>query len=49
VLSEPSGKPFITLHGKARRKADELGMGELAVSLSDTREYAVAFVVGGNR
>lgn len=46
ILSERSGKPFVRLHGKAREKAAALGLGELAVSLSDSRDYAVAFVVG---
>lgn len=46
ILSERSGKPFVRLHGKARDRAAGLGLGELAVSLSDSRDYAVAFVVG---
>ncbi len=45
ILSEPSGKPVVNLHGKAREKADSLGLDGLAISLSDSREYAVAFVV----
>jgi holo-[acyl-carrier protein] synthase len=45
ILSERSGKPFIRLHGNARIKADALGLDELAISLSDSKEYAVAFVV----
>ena len=48
VLSESNGKPYIKLYGNARSKAEELGIGELAISLSDTHEYAVAFVVGGD-
>ncbi len=46
ILSERSGKPFVRLHGKAREKAAGLGLGELAVSLSDSKDYAIAFVVG---
>ena len=46
IDSESSGKPVIKLHGKARSKADSLGLNELAISLSDSREYSVAFVVG---
>ena len=45
IQSERSGKPFIQLYGKARQKADSLGFERLAISLSDSREYAVAFVV----
>lgn len=46
ILSEPSGKPVVNLYGKAREKADSLGLDGLAISLSDSKEYAVAFVVG---
>ncbi len=46
ILAEPSGKPVVNLSGKAQVKADDLGIGKLAISLSDTREHAVAFVVG---
>jgi holo-[acyl-carrier protein] synthase len=46
TLSEPSGKPFINLHGKALSRASSLGLATMAISLSHSREYAVAFVVG---
>ena len=46
ILAEPSGKPFVQLHGKARNKADDIGLNNLAISLSDSMEYAIAFVVG---
>ena len=46
ILSEPSGKPQIRLYGKAQKKANDLGLERLAISLSDSKEYAVAFVVG---
>jgi holo-[acyl-carrier protein] synthase len=46
ILAKPSGEPLVRLYGKARVKADSLGLGELAISLSHSREYAVAFVVG---
>ncbi|MFC2020252.1 holo-ACP synthase [Chloroflexota bacterium] len=49
ILAERSGKPLVHLHGKARDKADDLGLEELAISLSDSKEYAVAFVVGETR
>ena len=45
VLAERSGKPFVRLFGKAQHKADDLGLAEMAISLSDSKEYAVAFVV----
>ncbi|MFC2069769.1 holo-ACP synthase [Chloroflexota bacterium] len=46
IVSEPGGKPIVRLYGKAREKADSLGLDGLAISLSDSKEYAVAFVVG---
>ena len=45
ILAEPSGKPLVNLYGKAQDKADELGLAKLAISLSDSKEYAIAFVV----
>jgi holo-[acyl-carrier protein] synthase len=49
VLSDPSGKPSIRLYGKAQEQADSLGLDKLAISLSHSREYAIAFVVGETR
>ena len=46
IASESSGKPVVQLYGKARAKAESLGLKELAISLSDSRDYSVAFVVG---
>lgn len=46
IDSEKSGKPLVVLSGNARVRADELGIKELAISLSDTHDYAVAFVSG---
>ncbi len=49
ILAEPSGKPLVRLYGKAQARADSLGLGELAISLSDSKEYAIAFVVSETR
>ena len=46
ILAERSGKPWVRLSGKAQRRAEGLGLKDLAISLSHSREYAVAFVVG---
>ena len=46
VLPDPDGKPLVYLHGGAKRKADELRLCDLAISLSHSRDYAVASVVG---
>jgi len=47
VLSNSDGKPLVYLNGRAQKKAEELGLGELAISLSHSRDYAIATVVGG--
>ena len=46
IMAEPSGQPRVHLYGKAQDKADKLGLGKLAISLSHSREYAIAFVIG---
>ncbi len=46
IISETSGKPVVKLYGKARAKAESLGLEDLAISLSDSKEHSVAFVVG---
>jgi holo-[acyl-carrier protein] synthase len=45
VARKESGEPSIKLHGRAERRAQRLGVQEVALSLSHSREYAVAFVV----
>jgi len=46
ILSAPDGKPLVNLYGQAREKAEKLGLAGLDISLSHSRKYAVAFVVG---
>ena len=46
VVRAPSGAPSVRLHGRAAERAARLGMERLAVSLSHSRAYAVASVVG---
>jgi holo-[acyl-carrier protein] synthase len=48
VLPDPDGKPLVYLYGGARRKAEELGLGEIAISLSHSRDYALASAIGGS-
>ncbi len=45
VLSLPSGEPQVQLHGKAKAVADRLGLSEFSVSLSHSKEHAVATVI----
>ena len=46
ILSTANGKPTVNLTGKAQIVARQLAIKELAVSLSHSDAYAVAFVVG---
>ncbi len=46
ILADPEGKPLIHLYGKAQIQANSLGLGSLAISLSHSKEFAIAFVVG---
>jgi len=45
VYADARGKPYVRLHGRAAARAAALGLSEFAVSLSHSREYAVAMVV----
>jgi len=45
VVRHESGAPAIRLHGRAKQRAQRLGLQEIALSLSHSREYAVASVV----
>jgi len=44
ILSDPSGKPSVYLYGKAQSQANGLGLAKFAISLSHSKEYAIAFV-----
>ena len=46
ILPDGLGKPIVRLYGKAKNKAEELNLREFAVSLSDTKQYAVATAIG---
>ena len=49
VLPNRRGKPLVYLYGRAQERAEEIGLTGLDVSMSHSREYAVAFVVGQSR
>jgi len=40
------GRPSVRLHGRALDKATRLNLKEVSISLSDSREYAVAVAIG---
>jgi len=46
ILSDPGGKPFVHLYGRAKNQADSLGLYNLVISLSHSKEYAIACVAG---
>ena len=45
VRTDPTGAPRILLHGPASARAQALGIGQFAVSLSEDMDYAIAFVI----
>lgn len=42
----PTGQPAVRLHGRAARRADQLGMGRIALSITHESDYAVAIAFG---
>ena len=45
ILSNSDGKPLVHLYGNALNKAREFGLNEFCISLSDTKQYAIAAVI----
>jgi holo-[acyl-carrier protein] synthase len=45
VRNEPSGKPYLVLSGAAKDLADRLGVHTILISLSHSRQYAIAQVI----
>ena len=46
ILSDSNGRPLVHLYGKAQNQANSLGLDRLAISLSHSKEYAIAIVTG---
>jgi len=46
ILNDSQGKPVIKLHGNAEIKARELKLKEFSISLSDSKQCAVATAIG---
>ena len=46
VLVRPSGQPYIELHGSTLEVATRLGINEILVSISHTKNYATATAIG---
>jgi holo-[acyl-carrier protein] synthase len=45
IVADPLGKPLVRLYGRASTRAAAIGLSHFAVSLSHSREFAVAMVV----
>lgn len=46
VRNEPSGQPRVSLDGECRRIADEIGLGEILISISHIQTHAIASAIG---
>jgi holo-[acyl-carrier protein] synthase len=42
----PTGQPAVRLHGRAARRAEQLGMARIALSISHESDYAIAIAFG---
>ena len=49
IRVKSSGQPFIELHGTTRRVAIDLGVDEILITISHTKQYATATAVGVRR
>ncbi|MDX2117279.1 MAG: holo-ACP synthase [Planctomycetota bacterium] len=45
VVNEPSGRPTLRVHGEAARIASGMGITQWWISLSHTKEHAIASVI----
>ena len=45
ILRNEKGAPYVNLYGKAKEISDKLGIDKIHISLSDTKESAIAYVV----
>lgn len=46
ILHESTGRPYIDLTERGRKIMEDLGIGEIQISISHETEYAIAFAVG---
>lgn len=45
ILRKENGSPYVVLHGKAARKAEELCIQKWNISITNTKDLVTAFVV----
>lgn len=46
VLRNEKGKPFVNLHHGAKDMAESLKVEKIEVSISNTRDFAIAYAIG---
>ncbi len=46
ILANGDGAPLVRLYGRALERSKELGIARFSISVSHSRDYAVAFVIG---
>ena len=46
VLRDSLGKPYVNLYGRSLERSKELGITKILVTISNTKDYSLAFVVG---
>ena len=46
VLRDALGKPYIQLYSRAKERAEVMGIEKWHVSISNTKDYAIAYVIG---
>ena len=49
ILANARGKPVVILHGAARKRAREIGLERIEISLTHEKNMACAFAVGQPR
>jgi holo-[acyl-carrier protein] synthase len=46
ILADDKGKPLVNLYGEVQNQAKALGIKDFSVSLSHSKEYAIAIAIG---
>ena len=49
ILADDRGKPLVNLYGEAQNQAKALGLDQFAVSLSHSKEYAIAIAIASSQ
>ena len=48
IARKESGAPLVRLTGEAKSRAEELGVSDIHISMSDEHDYAIAYVIATN-